>query len=603
MKSQLMATTAMLACCLALPAMAQDAKPMQETQITAHVVKPAKSKPDLAALKVPDGFKIEVFADGLINPRMMAVSEDGTVYVTRRSVGDVVMLKDTDGDGKADVTKTVASRPQMHGIAIKGDRIYLTTVESVYVAEIAKDGTLGELKEIIDDLPDSGQHPNRTIAIGPDGMLYISVGSTCNACDESSPESAAMLRARVDGGFRTIYASGLRNTIGFGFHPDTGVMWGMDHGIDWLGDDDQPEELNRIEQGKKYGWPYIYADGRENPQDEPPGELTMADWKAASENPVLVYTAHAAPMQMAFASGDMFPADYRGDAFVAMRGSWNRKPPSGYEVVRIRFENGEAKGMEPFVTGFLQEKDGAFTQAGRLAGLVFAKDGAMLFSDDENGVIYRVSRDAESADADKAEPARTAEAEPESETKPDAAATEKAERRLAVEILNAKGGVMLEVESESFAPGKPIPERYSAYGEDVSPQLSWSAGPDGTKSYVVLMEDPDVPATIRPFVHWIAYNIPADVTSLREGLPAPASIPHPEGMRQAANTRGSLGYFGPKPPAGPAHNYHFQVFALDTVLDLAPGADRKAVLDAMQDHVLGMGEIVGVFKAPAGEGS
>ena len=314
--------------------------------VQAHILEPRKLKPtdeNIGRIKAPDGFRVSVFARDLINPRMLAVGEDGTVYATRRSVGDVIMLKDTDGDGKADKVATVAGRANMHGIAIDGRKAYLVTVPDVYVADIKEDGSFGDLRRIINDLPDSGQHPNRTLAIGPDGMLYITVGSTCNACVESSPESATILRAKPDGTSRTIFAWGLRNTIGFGWHPATGELWGVDHGIDWLGDNAQIEELNRIEQGKLYGWPYICGMGEFNPQDDPPGGITLEQWRDMSESPVLGYTAHAAPMQMAFYAGSSFPAEYQGDAFVALRGSWNRKPPSGYEVVRLRVRRREAK--------------------------------------------------------------------------------------------------------------------------------------------------------------------------------------------------------------------------------------------------------------------
>lgn len=134
------------------------------------------------------------------------------------------MIRDTDGDGVADEQKVVASRPQMHGIAIDGSTIYLATVNDVYRTAIQADGSLGELERIIDDLPDAGQHPNRTLAMGPDDKLYISAGSTCNACAESSPESATILQAEPDGSSRTIFAPGLRNTIGFGFEPETGAL-------------------------------------------------------------------------------------------------------------------------------------------------------------------------------------------------------------------------------------------------------------------------------------------------------------------------------------------------------------------------------------------
>ncbi|MFT3784661.1 MAG: PQQ-dependent sugar dehydrogenase [Tepidisphaeraceae bacterium] len=268
-----------------------------DVTITGHVYEPLKLKAtdeNIAQLKAPAGFAVTKFAEGLVNPRMMAVADDGVVYVTRRDLGDCVMLKDTDGDGKADVQQVVASRPNLHGIAVHGDDVYFVTVHDLYLAKRNRDGTLGGLERLIDNLPDAGQHPNRTVVWGPDDMLYLSIGSTANATLEPNPENATMLRVSPDGKSRSIFASGLRNTIGFGFHPATHVLWGMDHGIDWLGDDAQPEELNKIERGKAYGWPYIYGKGGFNPQDDPPGEMTLEQWRAMSTEPVLTYTAHSA---------------------------------------------------------------------------------------------------------------------------------------------------------------------------------------------------------------------------------------------------------------------------------------------------------------------
>src|SRR5690606_16282093 len=163
---------------------------------------------------------------------------DGTVYATRRDEGDVIMLRDADRDGRADgAPVVVAHRPGAHGLAIHDGRLYLATVKEVFVADIGQDGRPGPLQMLVGDLPDGGQHPNRTLAFGPDGMVYVSIGSTCNACNETNPEHATLLRMSPDGKSRTIFASGLRNTIGFGWHPETGEMWGMDHNIDSLGDD------------------------------------------------------------------------------------------------------------------------------------------------------------------------------------------------------------------------------------------------------------------------------------------------------------------------------------------------------------------------------
>jgi Raf kinase inhibitor-like YbhB/YbcL family protein len=538
-------------------------------------------------ITAPEGFTVEVFARDLINPRMLAVSDAGVLYATRRSVGDVIMLKDEDGDGKADAPVTVATRPGMHGIAFDGDRVFLVTVGDVYAADVLEDGSFGELERIIDDLPDGGQHPNRTLAVGPDDHLYISVGSTCNACGETNPESAAILRASKDGTSRTIFARGLRNTIGFGWQPETGVLWGMDHGIDWLGDEEQVEELNRIEQGKQYGWPYVYGMSQINPQDNPPEGLTLQQWAELSTEPALGYTAHSAPMQMVFHDAGGFPAEYRGDAIVAMRGSWNRRPPSGYEVVRVNFENGEPVAFEPFLNGFLTERDdGGYGFLGRLAGLAVAPDGALYVGDDTNGIIYRVTH-AGSGAAARADGQATPDVVP-----------EPPQSRIALELVEPADDAGMAV-SAGFEPQASIPPRHAAEGDNASPAIEWSGAPDGVQSFVLIVDDPDAAAP-KPFTHWIAYDLPPAILSLREGVPTDPVLVDIEGAKQGTNSRGSTGYFGPRPPVGdPPHNYHFQVFALDTPqLGLPPGATREQVLGAMEGHVLAEGEIVGTYARP-----
>lgn len=343
----------------------------------------------IAQLKVPAGFTITKFADQLGKPRMLAVSESGNVYVTDRAAGTVTLLKDTNGDGKADAKQVVASIKSVHGLAIRGSQLYLVAINELYVADMHADGTLGQPQQLISDLPDAGQHPNRTIAFGPDGLLYITVGSTCNACADPNPENATVLRANPDGTNRTIFAKGLRNTIGFGWHPQTGDMYGFDHGIDWLGDEQQAEELNLIKQGADYGWPYIYGDGQYNPHPRPETG-TYAEYLAKTTLPSLLYDAHAAPLGMVFYTKTQFPAEYQNDAFVTMRGSWNRTQPSGYKVIRVHFESGKPVRTDDFVTGFLVNDNQA--QFGRPVGIAQYTDGSLLFSEDNNGVIYRVSR-------------------------------------------------------------------------------------------------------------------------------------------------------------------------------------------------------------------
>ena len=281
----------------------------------------------------------------------------------------------------------VASRSGLHGIAFSKGKVYLAAVHEIFKADVRPDGTFGPLDMIIHDLPDAGQHNTRTVQIGPDDMMYISVGSTCNECAEPNPENATILRASLDGKSRSIFASGLRDTVGWGWQPQTGELWGMDNGMDALGDNLQPEELNHIEKGKRYGWPYLFGDNQPNPHLDPPGGIQKSELAKTNVPMVLGYTAHAAPMQMSFYNASQFPAEYQGDAFVSMRGSWNRKPPSGYEVVHIHFKNGQPVSIEPFVTGFVTPQG----EYGRLVGNAVAQDGSLLFTDDRNGVIYRVS--------------------------------------------------------------------------------------------------------------------------------------------------------------------------------------------------------------------
>ncbi|WP_244610389.1 YbhB/YbcL family Raf kinase inhibitor-like protein [Microvirga pakistanensis] len=585
---------------LLTPALAIEGKADQysNARIEGHVVEPRKLEVTEGRakdmLKLPQGFSVSVFADNLINPRWIAVGEDGTVYASRRNIGDILMLRDENGDGKADVVKTVASRSDMHGITIHQGKAYMVTAKDVYVADVKADGTLSDLRRIINDLPEAGQHKNRTLAVGPDGMLYIQVASTCNACDESNPENATILQASLDGKTRRIFASGLRNTIGFAWHPVTGALYGMDHGIDWLGDQEHVEELNLIQEGKQYGWPYIYGEGKFNPEDEPPEGITLAQWRDWSEAPLLGYTPHAAPLQMVFYSGQQFPREYQGDALVAMRGSWNRREPSGYEVVRVRFEDGKPVRFEPFMTGFLQKDEQGYGYLGRPVGLAVMRDGSLLVGDDSNGVIYRVTytgpKEPEATAASAQGGTAPAPATPVGKVSPPAS-------DLAIRLVEPKvQTAALQVTSPKFQANDAIPLTYSAYGDNASPPITWSGAPEGTKSFVVIVDDPDT-ETAKPYTYWVAYNIPATTTSLREGLQTSPMLQDPKGLMQGRNTRGSVGYTGLKPPVGdPAHRYHIQVFALDRNLDLRAGAMRAEVIEAMKDHVLAEGELVGSFE-------
>jgi glucose/arabinose dehydrogenase len=351
----------------------------------------------LASLRTPAGFRVSVFADDLENPRGITVAENGDVYVAEREAGRVRLLRDTNGDGRADVSRVVLEglnegMEGVHAFAIRDGRLYMVTVTELYSAPIQGDGGLGEPELHIDDIPEGGQHPNRTMRFGPDGMLYLSVGSQTNGVPEPDEETATLLQVNPQNWERRIFAEGLRNTIGFGWHPVSGHLYGLDHNTDHRGDNWPPEELNRILEGRHYGWPFC-GGNREvdwHVAQNPDGDIPREQFCAQTEPPVLTYTAHAAPMQMVYYTGDHFPAEFRNDAFVTMRGSWNRNPPIGYEVVRIRFNQvGEPVEMQPFVGGWLIEEGRA--HFGRLMGLAQGADGSLLVGDDTNGIIYRIS--------------------------------------------------------------------------------------------------------------------------------------------------------------------------------------------------------------------
>lgn len=359
--------------------------------LNGFVYKPAivpATDANISQLRVPAGFSVNKFADQLGKPRIIVVSSTGKVYYSDRDAGTVTMLSDNNNDGVSDAKQVVATLPKAHGLAIHNGAMYIVTIKELYRAAINPDGTLAQPSLLLNTLPDGGQHPNRTIAFGPDGKMYITIGSTCNACDEPNPLHATIVQANADGSGLRIYTKGLRNTIGFGWHPTTGEMWGLDHGIDWLGDDEQKEEVNQIIENKNYGWPYIYGEGKYNPGDRPPGDTTYQQYLQLTTLPTLTYQAHAAPMQMVFYTSSLFPATYRNHAFATMRGSWNRSQPSGYKVVKINFDNGKPTRIEDFLTGFLLQNNTA--TFARPVGLAVHADGSLLVGDDQNGVIYRV---------------------------------------------------------------------------------------------------------------------------------------------------------------------------------------------------------------------
>ena len=337
-------------------------------------------------LKVPAGFAIEVFAARAGSPRFMVLDPAGTLLVSEPAKGRVLALPDRNGTGKADTIQTVVDgldRP--HGLAFKDGALYVA--ENGRVQRFRYDpATLKATQPavVVPGLPAGGGHWTRTAVFGPDGALYVSVGSSCNVCRESDKRRAAVLRYNADGGGEHIFAAGLRNAVGLAFQPGTGALWATVNERDWRGDDLPPDMITEVRDGAFHGWPDCLVVGGKAIPDDRFEKGARCDRVTP---PTVEIQAHSAPLGLAFYTGTQFPAEYRGSLFVALHGSWNRTVPTGYKVVRVRFRDGKPAGVEDFATGWLEGR----SAYGRPVDLIVGRDGALYLSDDGAGRIYRIS--------------------------------------------------------------------------------------------------------------------------------------------------------------------------------------------------------------------
>jgi len=330
------------------------------------------------ALRVPPGFKIAVFAGNLQGVRYLTLGPGNAVYASQPGSGLIVKLTDANHDGVADSAVTIASGLRgPFGIAFRGDTMYVAEESEL----VRFDPGAREPVRLM-RLPGGG-HSTRTIIFGPDGKMYVAVGSSCNLCDERDSMRAAVTQFNRDGSGGRIFAKGLRNTVGIAFNPTTGELWGGNNDRDNLGDDLPAEHINIIKDGRNYGWPNCYLPGKPNP------EYGSADCSNV-EPPAITVQAHSAPLGFAFYTGTQFPREYRGDAFVTLHGSWNRSVPTGAKVVRVAVDSGgrRAVSVDDFIVGW-QRPDGS--RWGRPVGLLVLPDGSLLVSDDYGGKIWRVT--------------------------------------------------------------------------------------------------------------------------------------------------------------------------------------------------------------------
>ncbi|MBX2969373.1 MAG: sorbosone dehydrogenase family protein [Cyclobacteriaceae bacterium] len=360
--------------------------PVGEDGSVAALTEYSKTLP-LEKIKLPAGFKIEVFAE-VENARSMVMSPSGVLYIGNRNGDKVYAVKDTDDDFKADKKWVIASGLNMpNGVAFKDGDLYVAEVSRILkFSGIESKLANPPAPEIINDkYPTDTHHGWKYIAFGPDGKLYVPVGAPCNICESKDEVYASITRINPDGSGREIFASGVRNTVGFTWHPVTKELWFTDNGRDMLGDDIPPCELNRASKaGMHFGYPYCHGGTIKDPQfgdKRPCGDFTV---------PAQNLGPHTAPLGIKFYTGSMFPATYQNQAFIAEHGSWNRSKKIGYRVSLVKVENNtKATSYETFASGWLDDE----TQKvwGRPVDVLVLNDGSLLVSDDQADVVYRIS--------------------------------------------------------------------------------------------------------------------------------------------------------------------------------------------------------------------
>jgi glucose/arabinose dehydrogenase len=331
-------------------------------------------------IQLPPGFAIEKYAD-VPNARSLALGEQGTLFVSNRKGRSVYAVVRND-DGTTRTIELLSSMSTPNGIAFHDGDLYVAEIDRVLryadIENRLEDAPDGEVLDI--DLPSDRHHGWRYIGFGPDDHLYISIGAPCNICDKFG--YAQIARMNADGSDREVFASGIRNSVGFTWHPTTGELWFTDNGRDMLGDDKPACELNHApRQGLHFGYPYCHA-----------GEISDPKFGAGRDcanytPPAQKLGPHVAPLGVKFYTGDMFPERYRNQVFIAEHGSWNRSKKIGYRITLVRLEGDRAVSYEPFAEGWLRNEQ----FSGRPVDLIVLEDGSMLVSDDYSGKIYRIS--------------------------------------------------------------------------------------------------------------------------------------------------------------------------------------------------------------------
>jgi glucose/arabinose dehydrogenase len=364
---------------------------MKDSKLAPHPGKntetPASEIP-VSKLKVPKGFKVEIWATGTPGGRAMARGDKGKIYLGTRGIGRVYEVTDQGGQRTSRVVVDKLTQPA--GVAFQDGSLYVMAIDKVLRFDGIEDNPNAQPVDMTDKfaLPPLQHHNWKYIAFGPDKKLYVPFGAPCNIC-EPPPEYSQIRRYNADGSGMEVLGRGMRNSLGFDWHPKTGELWFVDQGRDWMGDKGPQEELNRLSKtGLFFGFPYCHADGvadRDFKKKDPCKGVTK---------PVALLGPHAAVLGTKFYTGKMFPKEYRNTLFIARKGSWNRTTPFGYDVVNVNVSaDGKSAKVKPFMTGFSGSKK-EYKFWGRPAYILQMPDGALLVSDEQNGAIYRVSYEA-----------------------------------------------------------------------------------------------------------------------------------------------------------------------------------------------------------------
>ncbi|MEZ4947786.1 MAG: PQQ-dependent sugar dehydrogenase [Saprospiraceae bacterium] len=347
--------------------------------------KPADTKLPLDKIKLPEGFKIDVFAEDVKNARSLCLSPNGTLFVGTRNEGDVYALVDEDGDFHADKKYVLAEKLDMpNGVAFKDGDLYVAEVSRIIKFENIEANLANPPKPVVvfDKYPDESHHGWKYIAFGPDDKLYVPVGAPCNICNPEDEIFCSITRLNPDGTNMEVVQHGIRNTVGFDWHPVTGDLWFTDNGRDWMGDDMPACELNHApKEDMHFGYPFCHQGDTLDPEF---GKLR--DCKEFTP-PVQNLGPHVAPLGIEFYTGDMFPVKFKNQPLFAEHGSWNRSTPIGYRVMMVKLDDQyRSQGYIPFAEGWLQNGE----PWGRPVDLEVMPDGSMLVSDDFANAIYRI---------------------------------------------------------------------------------------------------------------------------------------------------------------------------------------------------------------------